>query len=161
MLLPFHFITETDGSLINPAERNAIVAIKPTVGLTSRAGVIPESSHQDTVGAFGRTLKDAVYALDAMYGIDSRDNYTSAQIGKTPAGGYVQYMSNSTALKGATLGIPWASFWALADPEQQGILLDLVDLIKKAGATVINGTELPDYKTIVSPDGWNWLVHLI
>jgi amidase len=157
-VVTFSLGTETDGSLINPAERNAIVAIKPTVGLTSRAGVIPESTHQDTVGAFGRTLKDAVYALDAIYGVDPRDNYTSAQVGKTPAGGYIQFMSNSSALKGATFGLPWKSFWALADPEQQGILLELVDLIKKAGATVINGTELPDYETIVSPDGWNWFV---
>lgn len=159
-VVAFALGTETDGSLINPAERNAIVAIKPTVGLTSRAGVIPESIHQDTVGAFGRTLKDAVHALDAIYGVDPRDNYTSVQIGKTPPGGYVQYMSNSSVLKGATFGIPWQSFWALADPEQQGILLDLVDLIEKAGATIVNGTELPDYKIIVSPYGWNWLVSM-
>ncbi len=159
-VVAFALGTEIDGSLINPAERNAIVAIKPTVGLTSRAGVIPESIHQDTVGAFGRTLKDAVYALDAIYGVDPRDNYTSIQVGKTPSGGYIQYISNSSVLKGATFGIPWQSFWALADPEQQGILLDLVDLIEKAGATIVNGTELPDYKTIVSPNGWNWLVSM-
>ena len=38
----------------------------------------------------------------------------------------------------------------------QLVLLELLDLIKSAGATIINGTEIPDYKTIVSPDGWNW-----
>lgn len=65
--------TETDGSVINPAERNAIVGIKPTVGLTSRAGVIPESEHQDTVGTFARTVRDATYALDAIYGVDPRE----------------------------------------------------------------------------------------
>jgi amidase len=56
-VVAFALGTETDGSVINPAERNAIVGIKPTVGLTSRAGVIPESEHQDTVGAFGRTVR--------------------------------------------------------------------------------------------------------
>lgn len=148
--------TETDGSVINPAERNAIVGIKPTVGLTSRAGVIPESTHQDTVGCFGKTVRDATYALDAIYGPDPRDNYTLAQIGHTPKGGYAQFLSDRSVLKGAVFGIPWQSFWIYADPEQQAILISIIDLIKEAGASVINGTELPDHKLIVSPDGWNW-----
>lgn len=148
--------TETDGSVINPAERNAIVGFKPTVGLTSRNGVIPESTHQDTVGTFARNVRDATYALDAIYGVDSRDNYTSAQVGKTPAGGYTQFLADKSALKNATFGIPWNSFWVYADDEQQQILLSLIDLIKSAGATVINNTELPDHQAIVSPDGWNW-----
>lgn len=155
-VVTFALGTETDGSVINPAERNAVVGIKPTVGLTSRAGVVPESLHQDTVGTFGRTVRDAVYALDAIYGVDPRDNYTSSQTGKTPAKGYIEYMATQSALKGATFGLPWESFWALADPEQQSILLELVDLIESAGATIINGTELPNYETIVSPNGWNW-----
>ncbi|KGO41805.1 Amidase [Penicillium expansum] len=155
-LIPIALGTETDGSVINPAQRNSIVGIKPTVGLTSRAGVIPESTHQDTVGTFGKTVRDAVYALDAIYGIDPRDNYTSAQEGLTPVGGYAQFLTNQTALQGAVFGIPWESFWALGDADQIAQLLELVELIESAGATVINGTELPHYKEIVSPDGWNW-----
>ncbi|OCK99635.1 glutamyl-tRNA amidotransferase subunit A [Cenococcum geophilum 1.58] len=154
--MAFALGTETDGSVINPAERNAIVGIKPTVGLTSRAGVIPESTHQDTVGAFARTVRDATYVLDAIYGVDQRDNYTSAQEGKTPKGGYAQFLANKDALKGATFGLPWQSFWVLADDEQQQLLLELLELIELAGATIINGTELPNYQTIVSPNGWNW-----
>jgi amidase len=72
----FSLGTETDGSVINPAERNAVVRIKPTFGLTSRAGVVPESEHQDSVGVFGRTVRDAVYALDAIRGVDELNNYT-------------------------------------------------------------------------------------
>lgn len=79
-------------------------------------------------------------------------------MGKAPNGGYSQYLTNSDALRNATFGLPWQSFWALASEEQQTSLLGLVDLIKDAGATVINGTELPNYQTIVSPDGWNWCV---
>ncbi|KAI4843533.1 amidase family protein, partial [Aureobasidium sp. EXF-8846] len=148
--------TETDGSVINPAQRNAIVGFKPTVGLTSRGGVIPESLNQDTVGAFGKTVRDVTYVLDAIHGVDSHDNETSAQIGKTPQGGYAQFLTNRTALKGATFGIPWNSFWVYADAHQQEVLLDLVSLIESAGATIVNNTELPYYQTIVSPDGWNW-----
>lgn len=155
-VVAFALGTETDGSVINPAERNAIVGIKPTVGLVSRAGVVPGSLHQDTVGTFGRTVRDAVYALDAIYGVDPLDNYTSAQAGKTPEGCYGDSLSNRLALRGSKFGLPWLSFWAFADEEQQSILLELIDLIKGAGATIINGTEIPNYQSIVSPSGWNW-----
>ncbi|KAJ6102863.1 hypothetical protein N7486_005290 [Penicillium sp. IBT 16267x] len=128
-LIPIALGTETDGSVINPAQRNAIVGIKPTVGLTSRDGVIPESLHQDTIGT---------------------------SVGKVPAKGYTQFLSKKDALKGAVFGLPWKSFWALGDAVQIAQLEELLDLIKSAGATIINGTELPHYKTIVSPDGWNW-----
>jgi amidase len=155
-VVAFSLGTETDGSVINPAERNALVGIKPTVGLTSRAGVIPESIHQDTVGTFGRTLRDAAYAFDAIYGVDERDNYTLAQDGRTPPGGYLPYLTNKAALANATFGLPWDSFWVYADAEQQSVLLSLISLIESVGATVVNHTELPNHETIVSPDGWNW-----
>ncbi|GME25119.1 putative amidase family protein [Neofusicoccum parvum] len=155
-VVPFSLGTETDGSVINPAERNALVGFKPTVGLTSRAGVVPECEHQDTVGTFGKTVRDAVYALDAIYGVDARDNYTIAQEGQTPAGGYAQFLTNRTALQNATFGLPWASFWQYAPSDQVATLLSVLDIIRAAGATIINGTELPNYETIVSPSGWDW-----
>jgi len=154
--IAFSLGTETDGSVINPAMRNAIVGFKPTVGLTSRAGVVPESEHQDSVGTFGRTVRDAVYALDAIYGVDERDNYTSAQTGKTPRAGYARFLTDKSALKGATFGLPWKSFWAKADPEQLRILTAVLTILESAGATVINNTEITDWETIVSPDYWNW-----
>ncbi|RAH72487.1 amidase family protein [Aspergillus aculeatinus CBS 121060] len=154
--VPFALGTETDGSVINPAERNNIVGIKPTVGLTSRAGVIPESLHQDTVGTFGKTVRDATYALDAIYGVDPRDNQTAAQKGKTPTGGYAQFLTDKSALKGAVFGLPWMSFWQYNDAAQNAQLMELLALIQSAGATIINGTELPHYKEIVDPEGWNW-----
>lgn len=154
--IAFSLGTETDGSMISPAERNAIVGIKPTVGLTSRNGVVPESEHQDTVGTFGRTVRDATYALDAIYGVDSRDNYTFAQDGHTPFGGYAQHLSSKCDLKGAVFGLPWNSFWVYADSEQQQILLEIVSLIESAGATIINNTEILEHETIISNNGWDW-----
>jgi len=142
-VFPFALGTETDGSVINPAQRNAIVGFKPTVGLTSRGGVIPESLNQDTVGAFGKTVRDVTYVLDAIHGVDVYDNETSAQVGKTPQGGYAQFLTNRTALKGATFGIPWNSFWVYADAHEQEVLLELVSLIESAGATISYIT--PDY----------------
>lgn len=132
------------------------MGIKPTVGLTSRAGVIPESEHQDSVGCLGKNVRDATYCLDAMYGPDSRDNYTLAQVDRTPEKGYAQFLADKDALKNATFGIPWNSFWVHADDEQLRVLLDMIKVIEEAGATIVNHTELLDYEKIVSPDGWNW-----
>ncbi|USP80289.1 Putative amidase C869.01 [Curvularia clavata] len=155
-IVTFSLGTETDGSVINPAERNALVGIKPTVGLTSRAGVIPESIHQDTVGTFGRTVRDAAYVLDAIYGIDERDNYTLAQQGKTPPQGYMPFLTNKDALRNATFGIPWSTFWTYTDASQRSHLLSLLSLLQSFGATILNNTEIPNYSTIVSPSGWDW-----
>lgn len=133
-----------------------MVGIKPTVGLTSRAGVIPQSLSQDTVGSFGKTVRDATYALDAIYGIDQRDNFTLEQHGNTPPGGYAQYLHNKTALQGAVFGLPWKSFWGLGDPTLNVQLVELLELIQTAGATIVNETEIPHYRTIVPPEGWDW-----
>ncbi|KAM3563545.1 hypothetical protein ARSEF4850_002259 [Beauveria asiatica] len=153
----FSLGTETDGSVINPASRNALVGFKPTVGRTSRAGVIPETEHQDSVGTFGRTVRDAVYAFDAIHGPDPRDNYTLADgIKKAPEKGYASLLAKKSALKSARFGLPWMSYWRFADDEQLAALTQLLDMMRDAGATIINGTEITDYETIVSPNGWDW-----
>src|SRR5256886_8828098 len=82
--------TETDGSIICPSGVNGVVGIKPTVGLTSRSGVIPISATQDTIGPFGRTVADAATVLGAMVGVDARDPATQASAGKSPTD-YVAY----------------------------------------------------------------------
>ena len=58
--------TETDGSIVCPANANGVVGIKPTVGLTSRAGVVPISHTQDTVGPHARTVADAAVVLSVI-----------------------------------------------------------------------------------------------
>ncbi|TKX19077.1 hypothetical protein C1H76_8743 [Elsinoe australis] len=155
-IVPFALGTETDGSVITPAERNALVGIKPTVGLTSRAGVIPESEHQDSVGILSRTMRDAVYVLDAIHGVDQRDNYTLAQTNRTPSDSYSSYIRNSTVLANATFGIPWSTFWNYTPAAELPTFFAIIDLLRSAGATIINGTEMPNAERIISPSGWNW-----
>jgi amidase len=108
------------------------------------------------VGVSARTVRDATYVLGAIYGVDQRDNYTSAQEDRVPGGGYAPFLAKKDVLAGATFGLPWKSIWVYADAEQRRDLLELLELIKSVGATIINGTEITDYQTIVSPDGWNW-----
>src|SRR5205085_10724099 len=75
--------TETDGSVVCPSNANSLVGIKPTVGLISRAGIIPISHSQDTAGPMCRTVTDAANLLGVLTGIDARDNATSDSAGKS------------------------------------------------------------------------------
>lgn len=155
-LIMFALGTETDGSIISPSDMNGIVGFKPTVGLTSRGGVVPELEHQDSTGPMARTVRDATYALQAMYGVDELDNYTYAQVGNTPEDGdYVKFLSDKTALKGARFGLPWAKLWLLADETQVATLLDVVAELEAAGATVYNNTDFGNLD-VISLDGWDW-----
>ena len=109
------FGTETDGSIVCPANVNGVVGIKPTVGLTSRAGIVPISHIQDTFGPHGRTVADAAVALGVVQSrtYDGRDPAT----GGVPLGwqgrftrptnipaDYTQFL-NPNGLKGARLGL--------------------------------------------------------
>jgi len=107
--------TETDGSIVCPANANGVVGIKPTVGLTSRAGVVPISHTQDTIGPHGRTVADAAATLGVIQSrnFDGRDPAT----GGVPLGwqgrftrpsniptDYTQFL-NPNGLMGARLGV--------------------------------------------------------
>ncbi|KAE8008717.1 hypothetical protein FH972_005206 [Carpinus fangiana] len=96
--------TETDGSILAPSSRNLVVGIKPTLGLTSRAGVIPVSPRQDSVGPICRTVSDAVYVLDAIAGIDYNDNATIEASQYIPKVGYAHFLK-ADGLRGKRLGI--------------------------------------------------------
>jgi len=75
--------TETDGSIVCPSHANGIVGIKPTLGLVSRAGVIPIGHSQDTAGPMARTVTDAALVLGALTGIDPRDPATAVSVTNT------------------------------------------------------------------------------
>src|SRR5262249_32757249 len=69
--------TETDGSVVCPSSANGLVGIKPTVGLISRAGIVPIAHSQDTAGPMARTVTDAAILLGALAGVDPRDAATN------------------------------------------------------------------------------------
>src|SRR5207253_1402192 len=75
--------TETDGSIVCPSSACGVVGIKPTVGLTSRSGVVPISHSQDTVGPHARTVADAAAVLGAIAGLDPGDPATAAGQGRS------------------------------------------------------------------------------
>src|SRR5437763_1814976 len=96
--------TETEGSIVCPAGANCVVGIKPSVGLISRAGVVPISHTQDTVGVHARSVADAAAVLTAIAttSIDPRDPATRAAVGK--ATDYTQ-IRDPGGLKGARIGV--------------------------------------------------------
>ena len=147
------FGSETDGSIVCPANANGVVGIKPTVGLTSRAGVVPISHTQDTIGPHGRTVADAAAALGVIQSrtFDGRDPATgSVPLGWQGTGknrpnipvDYTQFV-NSNGLQGAKLGITRAGLNGF-DPfvvTPQPVLdafENAVNALTAAGATVID-----------------------
>jgi len=95
--------TETNGSIVCPANNNGIVGIKPTVGLISRSGIIPISFTQDTPGPMARTVEDAAICLGALVGLDSADSKTWSGENNFYAD-YTQFL-HPNGLKGKRLGI--------------------------------------------------------
>src|SRR5574341_1111358 len=102
-LCPVAVGTETDGSIIRPANACGIVGIKPTVGLVSRAGVIPIAHSQDTAGPMCRTVADAAALLGALAGVDPRDPATSSAEGHI-APDYTAFL-DARGLRGARIGV--------------------------------------------------------
>jgi amidase len=132
-----------------------VVAIKPTVGLTSRGGVIPISDTQDSVGHFGRCVADVARALDVIAGTDPDDKF-STQPGRHQPKSYHASLNDRNALKGARFGLPMKSFWSAAPSPQRLIAERVLELIKEAGAEIIP-VEMPCAEERLGKDGdWDW-----
>lgn len=154
-VVPLALGTETDSSIIGPASMNGVVGIKPTVGLTSRSGVIPISEHMDTVGPFARTVADAVAALDAIACRDDEDEYTMAPDRKQE-GSYLSYVSTAEALRGARFGLPMKRCWDKVPPGCKRVASRVLDAIRGAGAEIFE-VDFPSVEERVNEEGtWDW-----
>ena len=131
--------TETDGSVVCPSNANSLVGIKPTVGLISRAGIIPISHSQDTAGPMCRTVTDAAILLGALTGVDPRDDATKASSGKSFAD-YGKFL-DANGLKGARIGVHRKAF-GFSDAVDK-LITDCIDIMKRRGATIIDPADIP------------------
>ena len=134
--------TETDGSIVCPSGANGVVGIKPTLGLWSRAGVVPISADQDTAGPMARNVTDAAVLLGAATGVDPNDAATAAQAGNAFTD-YTQFLDDE-ALEGARIGVWRAGTFdpALVGPVIEPILDDAVEALEDEGATVVEGMDI-------------------
>jgi amidase len=141
--------TETDGSIVCPANANGVVGIKPTVGLVSRAGVIPISHTQDTVGPHARTVADAATVLTAIVqrAPDRRDPATSTSplgmLGQPRPALPADYRAflNSKGLQGARIGVV-RDFEGFS-PHADAVFDSAVTAIGSAGATLVDPVSFP------------------
>ena len=134
--------TETDGSIVCPASICGIVGIKPTVGLTSRAGVVPISHSQDTIGPHARTVADAATLLGGMASKDPdpRDPATNDNRDKVYSD-YTQFL-DPTGLSGARIGVARKGVTGYSE-ETDGVLESAIHSIQNAGATVVDPADIP------------------
>jgi len=136
--------TETDGSIVCPSGANADVGIKPTLGLLSRAGIVPISADQDTAGPMARNVTDAAVLLGALTGVDANDPATAAQAGHAFTN-YTQFLDRH-ALQGARIGI-WRN--GTHDPTNTAVdamvnqIMDQIAATLRAqGATVVDPADI-------------------
>jgi amidase len=134
--------TETDGSIVCPSGANGDVGIKPTLGLWSRAGVVPISAEQDTAGPIARNVTDAAVLLGSATGVDSNDAATAGQAGHAFTD-YTRYLDPG-ALIGARIGVWRAGTYdpALVGSVVEPILNNVINALKAQGATVIDPTDI-------------------
>jgi amidase len=132
--------TETSGSLLSPATQNGLVTVKPTVGLISRAGIIPIAHSQDTAGPLTRTVRDAAVLLNVLAAPDPQD----------PATRHLQRPADYTAhldkdgLKGARIGLPSDSadpandvFYGKLSQRSAAVMNEVIATLKDCGAEII------------------------
>jgi len=130
--------TETDGSIVCPSSANAIVGIKPTVGLISRAGIIPISHTQDTAGPMARTVTDAAILLGALTGVDARDTATAASQDKSFTD-YTKFL-DVNGLRGARIGVA-RKFFGFNEKVDK-LMTDAIDVMKRSGAEVVDPADI-------------------
>ena len=137
--------TETDGSIVSPSNANGLVGIKPTLGLVSRAGIVPIAQSQDTAGPMARTVADAAAVLGELAGVDPDDPATRRSATKgvrdsTPVD-YTRFL-DATALRGARLGVVRNRLFG-SSPAADRLTEAAIGDMKKAGAVIVDPANIP------------------
>ena len=137
--------TETDGSVVCPSGANANAGIKPTLGLLSRAGIVPISADQDTAGPMARNMTDAAVLLGAMTGVDPADPATAEQVGHAFTD-YTPFLK-ADALQGARIGVWRENSFEIdgvaVDADVSAIMDKTIAALEAAGATIVDPADIP------------------
>lgn len=135
--------SDTGQSIRSPASANALVGIRPTRGLVSRAGVIPNSLTQDEIGPIARTVRDAALLLDVMAGYDPADPVTALGTGRIPKS-YTHLLSRD-ALKGARIGVMNDMYGREARHQEVNAAMEgVIATMRSLGAEIVR-FDLPVY----------------
>ncbi len=132
--------TETDGSIVCPSAAQSVVGIKPTLGLVSRAGIVPIAHSQDTAGPMARTVRDAAILLGALAGVDPRDPATQASE-RNGAADYTQFLDPG-GLKGARIGVARAKLFGYHAATDR-LVEAAIDTMRRLGAVIVDPADIP------------------
>lgn len=161
--VPVALGAEFDGSIIAPAAVCGVVGVKPTVGLTSRAGVIPIGFSRDSIGPMARTVEDAAIALGVLAGLDPDDPsrtvgaetspYAMFDTEMVPEPGSVDYTAalDPDALRGARIGI--CGNYQDFDEGSQALFDAVLPVMEAAGAELVPDTWIPSIDDISNTYG--------
>ncbi len=144
--------TETDGSIVAPASLCGVVGLKPTVGATSRRGVIPIAHSQDTVGPLARTVEDAARVLVAIAGPDPEDPATAAQAGLGEALGTALGTLDRDGLRGARIGVAREGGFFGYSRSADAIAEEAIRALRSAGAEVVDPADLPTARALAASE---------
>ncbi len=136
--------TETDGSIVCPSGVNGIVGIKPTVGLVSRAGIVPIAHSQDTAGPMARTVTDAAILLGALTGVDTDDPATGLSQGKALTD-YTRFL-DPNGLHGSRIGVARKSF-GISDAVDS-LINQAIDEMKRQGAVIVDPADIESMEQV-------------
>ena len=141
--------TETSGSLLNPASQNGLVTVKPTVGLISRAGILPIAHSQDTAGPITRTVRDAAILLNVLAISDPQDPATAELQRPEDYTGFL----DPDGLKGARIGVPSDpsdpandAYYGKLGPRADAVMGEVIAALEAQGAVIIRAN--------IPTEGW-------
>jgi len=144
--------TDTGNSIRGPSSHNALVGIRSTMGLTSRAGVVPLNLASDIAGPMARTVTDAALVFQVVAGYDPNDPVTESSRDRA-APDYAKALERD-GLKGARLGVmPQAYLTATTDTEVVRVFARAVGELRKLGATVIDSVLVPELDSLRRAQG--------
>ena len=138
--------SDTGQSIRSPASACSLVGVRPTRGLVSRGGLMPNSFTQDEVGPITRTVKDAARMLDVMAGYDRGDPVTALGVGRRPAS-YVGALAGAT-LQGARIGVMTTLLGGLARHTQVNAVMEQVVRNMQAQGAHLQRFDLPGYEEL-------------
>ncbi len=151
--------TDTGNSIRGPSSHNSLVGFRTTLGLISRADIVPLNFRNDVVGPMCRSVEDATRVLEIMVGYDPNDPITKYSGGNIPQN-YTQFLKKN-GLKGARIGVlrelcenlPPSSGLAgnasKADPEIKALFEKSIEDMKAMGATIIDTLTIPDFSNLL------------
>ncbi|MGE3275847.1 MAG: amidase family protein [Vicinamibacterales bacterium] len=144
--------SDTGNSIRGPSSHQALVGIRSTMGLTSRAGVFPLNLRADIAGPMARTVSDAVAVFQAIVGEDPNDDVTSAAPAHLPQD-YAAALDRD-GLRGARIGV-LRQAWNhdTADPEVEAVFMQAVEDLKRAGATIVDPADVEGLAKLERPRG--------